>query len=60
VVYAVLGSATGGLAYLLTGGDGHTARNITQKAVRGDYVVTPEHLTAEQPLVFVGIDPYRP
>jgi hypothetical protein len=60
VLYAVLGSATGGLAWLLTGGNGETARSIVQPAVRGDYVVTPENLTSERSLVFVGRDPYRP
>jgi hypothetical protein len=57
--YAVLGSGVGGLAYLITGFDGETARTIIQPAVRGDYVVTPENLTAEEPLIFVGRDPYR-
>jgi hypothetical protein len=59
-VYAVLGSAPGGLAYVITGFDGDVARRIIQPAVRGDYVVTPENLTAEMPLVFVGRDPYGP
>ncbi|MEE8557894.1 MAG: hypothetical protein V3T14_08410 [Myxococcota bacterium] len=59
VLYAVLGSATGALAWVLTGGNGEIARTITQSAIRGDYVVTPEHLTSDMPLVFVGRDPYR-
>jgi hypothetical protein len=59
VIYAVLGSATGGLAWLLTGGDHDTARKIIQPSVRGDYVVTPAHLTMESTLVFSGEDPYR-
>jgi hypothetical protein len=57
VVYAVLGSATGGLAFALTGGRRDVARAIIQPAVRGDYVVTPEHLTMERPLIFAGRDP---
>ena len=56
-VYAILGSITGGLAFALTGGRGDVARAIIQPAVRGDYVVTPEHLTMERPLVFAGRDP---
>lgn len=59
VLYALLGTATGGLAWALTGGSGETARSIIQPAVRGDYVVTPENLTSERPLVFAGRDPYR-
>jgi hypothetical protein len=54
VVYATLGSVTGGLAYLLTGGRLDVPREIIQPAIRGDYVVTPEHLTFNQPLLFVG------
>jgi hypothetical protein len=59
VLYAVFGSATGGLAWVFTGGDNETARKIVQPSVRGDYVVTPEHLTMERALVFSGEDPYR-
>ena len=54
VLYATLGSVTGGLAWLLTGGRTDVPREIIQPAVRGDYVVTPEHLTFNQPLMFVG------
>jgi hypothetical protein len=54
IVYATLGSITGGLAYLLTGGRLDVPREIIQPAIRGDYVVTPEHLTFNQPLMFVG------
>ena len=56
-VYAVVGTVTGGLAWALTGGRGDVARAIIQPALRGDYVVTPEHLTTERPLVFAGRDP---
>ena len=54
VVYATLGSLTGGVAWLLTGGRTDVPREIIQPAIRGDYVVTPEHLTFNQPLMFVG------
>ncbi len=54
MTYATLGSLTGGFAYLLTGGRLDVPREIIQPAVRGDYVVTPEHLTFNQPLLFVG------
>lgn len=54
VLYATLGSITGGLAWALTGGRTDVPREIIQPAVRGDYVVTPEHLTFNQPLMFVG------
>jgi hypothetical protein len=60
VIYAVLGTAVGGVAYVLTGFNPENAREIIQPAVRGDYVVTPANLTADEPIAFVGRDPYRP
>src|SRR5262245_57768099 len=49
VVYATLGSFTGGMAWLLTGGRADVPREIITPAVRGHYIVTPEHLTFNQP-----------
>jgi hypothetical protein len=54
VMYATLGAITGGLAWALTGGRTDVPREIIEPAIRGDYVVTPEHLTFNQPLMFVG------
>ena len=60
VLYAVAGTATGGLAWVITGGDSDVARTIIQPAVRGDYAIVADNLTADRPLHFVGRDPYRP
>lgn len=57
VIYAVLGGVTGGLAWMLTGGNSRVARGILQPAVRGDYVVVPENLMGKKPLYFTGRDP---
>ncbi len=57
VIYGLLGSTVGGLAWVLTGGRNDTARSIIQPAVRGDYVVTPAHLAGGRPISFVGRDP---
>ncbi len=57
LAYALGGSLTGGLAWVLTGGRSDIARAIIQPAVRGDYVIIPEHLTNKRALVFVGRDP---
>ncbi len=54
VVYAVLGSMTSGFAWLFTGGRTDIAREIITASVRGDYVVTPENLTFNEPLQFTG------
>lgn len=54
VVYAAGGSVVAGLAYVLSGGDKNVAKPILDASVRGDYVVTPEHLRGEKELQFVG------
>jgi hypothetical protein len=54
VIYATLGTVTSGFAWLFTGGRTDIAREIITASVRGDYVVTPENLTFNEPLVFTG------
>ena len=54
IVYATLGSITSGFAWVFTGGRTDIAREIITASVRGDYVVTPENLTFNEPLVFTG------
>lgn len=54
LVYALLGTTTSGLAYLFTGGDWEVAKPIYTSSFYGDYIVTPEHLTGERSLEFVG------
>ncbi|UCE86222.1 MAG: hypothetical protein JSU66_00295 [Deltaproteobacteria bacterium] len=57
--YALVGTTISGLAWVFTGGSTDVAAPILYASVRGDYVVTPEHLTLERPLEFVGRDPDR-
>lgn len=54
IIYATLGAITSGFAWVLTGGRTDVAREILTSSVRGDYVVTPENLTFNEPLVFTG------
>lgn len=54
VAYAAGGSIVAGLAYVLSGGDKDVAKPIFDASVRGDYVVTPQHMTGERELEFVG------
>lgn len=54
VAYAAGGSIVAGLAYVLSGGDKDVAKPIFDASVRGDYVVTPEHMSGERELEFVG------
>jgi hypothetical protein len=60
VTYAGLGLLTGGLGYVLTGGRADVASNIIYPAVRGHYVVTPDHLKGNEPIYFVGAAPEPP
>lgn len=60
VTYAGLGLLTGGLGFILTGGRADVANNIIYPAVRGNYVVTPNHLKGTEPIYFVGAPPDAP
>jgi hypothetical protein len=60
VTYAGLGLITGGLGYVLSGGRVEVANNIIYPAVRGHYVVTPDHLKGKEPIYFVGAPPPPP
>ena len=54
--YAVGASVIGALAWVFSGGRDDVARAIIQPGIRGDYVVMPEHLVNERPLIFSGRD----
>lgn len=54
VVYSVLGTVFGGIAWGLSGGDRDVMSAVITPAVLGDYVVTPAHLRGERPLEFFG------
>ena len=60
VCYAVVGSVVSGMAWALTAGDSQVAWPIFVSAAYGDYVVTPDHLTGQKPLEFVGRDTPTP
>jgi hypothetical protein len=57
VLYAVGGGAVAGLAYLASAGDQDVTEPILTPSLRGDYLVTPEHLRGERPLEFFGRAP---
>ena len=54
LLYAGLGAVVGGFSYILTLGDTDTAELIWEKSLGGTYVLSPEHLTGEEPIYFVG------
>lgn len=60
ITYAALGLVIGGTAWGLSGGDQVVLDSVITAAVRGDYVVTPEHIRMERGLEFYGKEPrYR-
>jgi len=54
LVYAGLGGVIGSLAYILTLGGDEPTTTVWEKSLLGTYVLTPEHLTGEEPIRFVG------
>ena len=54
IVYATIGTLTGGLAYLLTVGDADTAQKVWSPSVGGSYVVTPAMVRGDEPILFNG------
>ena len=60
IAYAALGLFFGGAAWGRSGGDNEVLNAVITPAVRGDYVLTPEHVRMERNLEFFGRDPeYR-
>jgi len=55
IVYATLGGITGGFAFGLTGGDLQTAETVWVASMGGTYVVTPNMLQGQEPIMFSGI-----
>lgn len=58
VAYAALGGVTGGMGWALTGGDKEVASRVFRPSMRGTYVLTPDHLTGNTPIHFVGATAY--
>ena len=54
LAYAGSGLLVGGLAWLLSAGDNDVAKPIFTTSIRGDYVITPEHLTGRDEIDFFG------
>lgn len=54
-VYALGGGIVGGFAYLLSGLSEQTAKSIWVPSMYGTYYISPEHLTGERPVRFVGV-----
>jgi Domain of unknown function (DUF4410) len=54
LVYGTLGGIAGGAGYALTGGNIQVANTIWRSALGGDYIITPDMVTGNQPVHFSG------
>ena len=54
LAYATLGAIIGGFTYVLTGANADAAGQIWNKSMNGTYVLTPAHLSGEEPILFFG------
>ncbi len=52
--FALGGGIVGGLTYAFTGGDEEAANKVWRASMEGTYNITPENLTGEKPVHFVG------
>ena len=54
MMYAFFGGFIGLVAYGLSAGDEEVAMKVIEPAWRGDYALTPDHLTGKEDIEFVG------
>lgn len=53
--FAIGGGIVGGLAYLFSGLNEQTAKSIWVPSMYGTYVITPEHLSGDRSVRFLGV-----
>jgi hypothetical protein len=53
--FAIGGGIVGGLAYVFSGFSESTAKSIWVPSILGDYGITPEHLSGDRPIRFLGV-----
>ena len=63
IAFAAGGGIVGGLAYLFSGANTETAKDIWTTSMYGTYVITPDHLKGNRAVRFLGVaednsDPY--
>ncbi|MBJ23009.1 MAG: hypothetical protein GY910_28855 [bacterium] len=54
LIYATGGLVVGAFAWAFTAGDSQVAEKVFTRSLRGTYVITPDILTGERELVFIG------
>ena len=53
--FAIAGRIVGGLSYVFSGFNEPTAKSVWVPSMTGTYVITPEHLTGDRPIHFLGV-----
>ncbi len=54
LAFAGTGAIVGGFTWLFTGGDEAAAQKVWDSSLKGTYVITPDHLSGEKQVQFVG------
>ena len=54
--FAIGGGIVGGLAYVFSGFSESTAKSIWVPSMYGTYLITPEHLSGDRPVRFLGVE----
>jgi hypothetical protein len=54
IAYSLLGVVFGGISWGLSGGDTEVLTAVVTPAIRGDYVITPNHIRGERSIEFIG------
>ena len=54
LAFAGAGAIVGGLAWAFTGGDEEAAQRIWDASLKGTYIITPDHLSGQESVEFVG------
>jgi hypothetical protein len=57
VATAILGGVMGSFTYALSGFDKRAADAVWYTTIKGDYIVTPDHLRGKRDLRFTGVPP---
>ncbi len=54
LAFAGTGAIVGGFTWLFTGGDEAAAQKVWDSSLKGTYVITPDHLSGQKQVQFVG------
>lgn len=53
--FAIIGAIGGGITYALSGGNSEAAKAVWTTTMYGTYIITPDHLTGDKPVRFLGV-----